>query len=601
MHDQRPTTLDAGEEYRGRLARHEAAEGREGRRAERLVVLRLGTFFVAVLLAGAAALAGTPWTLLLLPGLAFPVLVHLHGQALRRGADARRLAAVSARGLARIEDRWQGGGAAGERWRPERHLYADDLDLFGRGSLFELLSTARTHAGERRLAEWLLAPADRETAGRRQEAVAELRPRVDLREDLAIAGSEVSAALDRDAAAAWGALPPRLGGRLVPWVFAALALASVAVVVLVVLGRLDLSTLLLWGVVLLLANVPLGRRVAAVLEEAERPAVDLDLLGRLVERLESEAFQSAALAGARAALAADGERPSARIRRLGRLMAFVDARRNQVFLPISGLLGLGTQLAYAIERWRAENGPRIRGWVEALADVEALLSLSAYAYERPEDPFPDLVEGPAFAAEGLGHPLIPRARCVVNDVALGGGEGRPQALVVSGSNMSGKSTLLRSVGVAVVLARAGAPVRARALQLGALRVGASIRVLDSLGEGTSRFYAEIERLRAIVDLAAGPDPALFLLDEILGGTNSHDRRIGAAAVIRSLLDRGALGLVTTHDLALTEIATEDLRLRNVHFEDHLEDGRMAFDYRMRDGVVRKSNAIGLMRAVGLPV
>ena len=175
-------------------------------------------------------------------------------------------------------------------------------------------------------------------------------------------------------------------------------------------------------------------------------------------------------------------------------------------------------------------------------------------------------------------------------------------LVISGSNMSGKSTLLRTVGVNAVLAQAGAPVRARRLRLSPLAVGTSMRIADSLQAGTSRFYAEIQRLRQIVDLAAGPRPLLFLLDEILHGTNSHDRRFGAEAIVRGLVQRGAIGLVTTHDLSLATIADALApRAANVHFEDHLEDGRMTFDYQLRPGVVRKSNALELMRAVGLEV
>jgi len=168
--------------------------------------------------------------------------------------------------------------------------------------------------------------------------------------------------------------------------------------------------------------------------------------------------------------------------------------------------------------------------------------------------------------------------------------------------MSGKSTLLRSVGVSAVMALAGAPVRARSLRIGTLSVGASIRTNDSLQDGTSRFYAEITRLRKLVDLAAGPRPLLFLIDELLNGTNSHDRQIGAEAVVRGLVERGAVGLVTTHDLALTQIAAAMApRGVNVHFEDHLEEGRITFDYMMRPGVVQKSNALELMRSVGLQI
>jgi DNA mismatch repair ATPase MutS len=258
------------------------------------------------------------------------------------------------------------------------------------------------------------------------------------------------------------------------------------------------------------------------------------------------------------------------------------------------------QFAFAIEAWREQSGPAVRRWLDAVGEIEALGSLAAYAYEHPGDPFPEFHAGEAWLeGEGLAHPLLPESRAVRNDLKLGG---ELRVLIISGSNMSGKSTMLRTAGVNAVLAQAGAPVRARRLRLSPLSVGASIRIQDSLHEGTSRFYAEITRLRRILDLTAGAAPVLFLIDEFLHGTNSHDRRIGAEAIIRGLVERGALGMVTTHDLALAHIAeTLGPRAANVHFEDHLENGRLSFDYRLRPGVVRKSNALELMRSVGLEV
>jgi DNA mismatch repair ATPase MutS len=195
--------------------------------------------------------------------------------------------------------------------------------------------------------------------------------------------------------------------------------------------------------------------------------------------------------------------------------------------------------------------------------------------------------------------LLPDASCVRNGVSI---SGDTRALVVSGSNMSGKSTLLRTVGINAVLAMAGAPVRARNLRLTPLQVGASVRINDSLQEGSSRFYAEITRLRQIVDLAGGQPALLFLLDELLQGTNSYDRRIGSEGVVRALVDRGAIGLISTHDLAIAEISGSlDGHLRNVHFQDELANGKMSFDYILRDGVVTKSNGLELMRSIGLDV
>jgi DNA mismatch repair ATPase MutS len=258
-----------------------------------------------------------------------------------------------------------------------------------------------------------------------------------------------------------------------------------------------------------------------------------------------------------------------------------------------------TQLALAVETWRRAFGPAVARWLATVGEIEALGSLSTFAFEHPEFPFPTVQDdGARFEGEAIGHPLIPARTRVANDVTLGGAHRR--LMIVSGSNMSGKSTLLRTVGVNVVLALAGAPVCARRLVVSRLAIGGTLRIHDSLQEGRSRFYAEITRLRQIVDLAVGPIVTLFLVDELLSGTNSHDRRVGAEGILRGLLSRGAIGLATTHDLALTEMATA-LEATNVHFEDDLRDGQMHFDYRMRPGVVQKSNALALMRAVGLEI
>jgi DNA mismatch repair ATPase MutS len=257
------------------------------------------------------------------------------------------------------------------------------------------------------------------------------------------------------------------------------------------------------------------------------------------------------------------------------------------------------QVAFAAESWRRAHGKAVRAWLNAVGELEALLSLAAYSYEHPADPFPEFVEGaPAFHAVELGHPLIPAAKCVRNTVNI---SGQTRALLISGSNMSGKSTLLRAVGINTVLAMAGAPVRAVSMQLTPLRTGASILVNDSLQEGSSRFYAEITRLRRICDLAEQHPPVLFLLDELLQGTNSKDRLTGAEAVVRELIDSGAIGIISTHDLALTDINIGKGRLRNMHLQDEIEDNKMKFDFKLRDGVVTRSNGVELMRLIGLKV
>jgi DNA mismatch repair ATPase MutS len=277
-----------------------------------------------------------------------------------------------------------------------------------------------------------------------------------------------------------------------------------------------------------------------------------------------------------------------------------DWQRNQFLAPFAFALLWGVHFTYALERWRKENGHAILAWMNSVGELEALAALSGYAYERPEDPFPEIVEnGAVFDGVDLGHPLIPREEVVLNSVSLGE---LPRALIVSGSNMSGKSTLLRTVGINAALAFAGAPVRAASLRLSPLSIGTTLRIQDSIHSGTSRFYAEIKKLRQLTEMSEGGAPLLFLLDELLSGTNSHDRDIGANALLAGLVEAGAIGLVTTHDLALTKAGGADgAPIQNVHFEDRLEGGHLVFDYRMRPGVVTKSNALALMRAVGLKV
>jgi hypothetical protein len=544
-----------------------------------------------------------------LPFLMFVVLLFAHQRVSRQWVRARRAVVFYERGLARLEDRWAGHGEAGNRFLDEAHPYALDLDLFGKGSLFELLSTARTHAGEDVLAGWLRAPGTPAELRERQAAVVDLRPRLDLREELALLGADIPSGVDLQGLAAWGASPPVLVSAALRWT--ALALSLLALVALVGwllpealpfsdffdrYGRPLFLFILLgegafaWG---------LRRRVQHVIADVERRGHDLVLFSGVLACIERETFQAPSLVQLRAALETAGIPPSRRIAQLLNRIDWLNSRRNLFFAPLGAILMWGTQLAFRIELWRATTGPAIVHWLAAVGEFEALCSLAAYTYENPNDPFPEIVEGgPLFDGEGLGHPLLPRARCVRNDVHLG----EVRLLVVSGSNMSGKSTLLRTVGVNAVLALAGAPVRATRLRLSQLAVGATLRIQDSLMAGRSRFYAEITRVRQLVDLARRQPPLLFLLDEIFHGTNSHDRRQGAQAVVQNLLNLGAIGLVTTHDLALTHIV-ELLgpRAANVHFEDQFEDGAIHFDYRMRPGVVTKSNALALMRAVGLEV
>ncbi len=594
MHDPRALLKE-------RLTARRAAVAGWERRDARIALLRLAVF-AALAAVGVVALAlgrlSPFW--LLLPGAGFVALMVWHDRTLRALARARRAVAFHEAGLARLDGSWAGRGDDGERYATDDHPYARDLDLFGKGSLFELLCTARTRPGSDLLASWLLAPAGAGEVRARQGAVRDLAPRLDLREDLAVLGEDVRAELHPERLAAWAEAPRLLPGWLVA---PALLLAAVALAALVGWFTGAVRGLAVVGIAIVewLALRAVAASLGRVLGGVERPGHELLLMAELLGRLEREPFQDERLRALHTALGAGRDAASHRIRALSRIVERAAWASNQLFAPVAFLLLWKPQAALAIERWRAAHGGSVRGWLAAAAELEALSAHAAYAWLHPADAFPvvdDAAGGARLDGEGLGHPLLPEERLVRNDVRLG-----PEAhlLVVSGSNMSGKSTLLRTVGANAVLALAGAPVRARRLALTPVQLGATLRIQDSLAEGRSRFYAEITRLRALLELASRPPPLLFLLDELLAGTNSRDRRIGAEAVLRSLLGRGAVGLVTTHDLALSEMAPGLGAAVNAHFEDEVKGGEVIFDYRLRPGVATHSNALALMRAVGLEV
>ena len=536
-----------------------------------------------------------PW--LLVPTMAFIGLVLYHRRVRGWQARAQRAVEFYRTGLERIRDRWQGSGPGGGQFDVQHHIYAADLDLFGKDSLYQMLCAARTQMGENTLARWLLAPADGAAIRERHSSIADLRDRLDWREELAVQGDSSRIELRCDRVIDWAQSPNRLDRPWIRWTAPLLALLAVAAALAWAIAGLRfplLAVLLVELALTYLLRDPVRTATAAV----ETVYEDLKGLSLLLNRIETERFEAAPLRALVLRLSSHSIGASAAFSRLATIVNFIESRRNPFLQPFMLPLMYPLQAALAAERWRAVHGNAIRAWLDVLGEIEALVSLARYSYEHPEYPFPEFIEGAAaFQADELGHPLIPAAARVCNDVDM---SGSTRVLLVSGSNMSGKSTLLRAVGINTVLAMAGAPVCAKRLQLTPLQIGASIRVNDSLHEGSSRFYAEITRLRQLFEPAALP--LLYLLDELLQGTNSSDRRIGAQGVIRALLERGAIGLVSTHDLALTEIAGLDAHaLVNVHFEDEFIGGKLKFDFKLRNGIITKSNGIELMRSIGLDV
>ncbi len=612
--DVTPAASAARDEYEARRrARAEEAAGLAAR-ANLISTLRVLAFVGAIVGVGLMVWTKLPpaaWALPITLVGAFFGLVVVHAKVHDQRERAEAAVRYFDRGLARLAGEWKDAPSRGERFTlgADEHPFVDDLDIFGRGSLFQLIDATATRRGEELLAGWLSGALDAEPPERtraRQEAVRELSTKHDLREKLAVSGAMLAEGDKPDPtpfatwAAAPGAAVASLQVRLLAYVVPAVTVTTL------VLGQVKIAP---WWAFLAPLAVGLAvtrafrARADAALSVASSRESALGRYGEMLARVETQHFHSAALAKLKADLESTGVSATREMARLGRIIAFVDARQNEFFkLFVSPVLLWDVHCAVALEGWRARVGNAAAGWFAALCEMEGYASLGTFAFENPRFTFPELTDDAAFEAKGLGHPLLREGKRVGNDVAL---RGRGTGLVVTGSNMSGKSTLLRALGTNAVLARAGAPVCAERLVLGRFVVASSMRVRDSLEDGVSRFYAELKKLKVVLDLARSPGEGravFFLLDEILHGTNTRERLIGARALVRELVTLGAVGAVSTHDLALGELEQElGGKVRNVHLEEQVEGDTMSFDYALRPGVVQSSNALRLMRVVGLGV
>jgi hypothetical protein len=605
--------MDARAAYeKGKEERTREVAAREGS-SRSLGALRLVVFAGMIVLVGAiiwVPLPSTAWLGELALVLGFATLVVIHARVEGQKQRARAGLRFHERGLARLDGKWIESPSKGERFKNVDHPYTDDVDVFGHASLFQLLDTTETRFGEERLA----AQLSRTTLGAwpvdiaaQQEAVRDLAPRIAFRERLSALGSLLGAEKpDPRPFLEWAEGKPTVphgpaivwGARILPMVVVAL-LAAVPIFPQAKPAAIALIVLELVVMLVLRGQVS---KIAAVVSAREAGMVRY---AEMLEAIETEKLEAPLLKRLQSRLAASGSSATTEMRALGRVVAFLDARNNEVFRFLIGpLLLWDLNCVVALERWRERTGKGARAWFEVLGEVEALASLAAFAFDRPDHAWPKLASSPSFEAKGLGHPMIPADRRVDNDVAL---EGPGHGLIVTGSNMSGKSTLLRAMGINAVLALAGAPVCAKELSIGQVRVATSMRIRDSLEQGVSHFYAELQKLKRVLDMSKEGGTVMFLLDEILHGTNSRERIIGARAIIKELLARGAMGAVSTHDLGISDLEQEiakqpgEVSVENVHFEEQVEGDKMTFDYRLRSGIVQSSNALRLMKLVGIDV
>jgi hypothetical protein len=598
----------------------ERAAGAARKRDEetRLSVL-ISRLRLAAFLPGAAALVwglargGPSW--LLLTGIVlmavFAGLVVWHARVEGRIAWYDALLIVNVHAIARIERAWDRLPAAEP---PETvdladHPYAIDLDLFGRASLMHWLGPAATPSGTRTLQHWLLVPAEPQDVVARQDAVAAIAPAGEWREALGAHGRLVAGVRAGELAhfLRWAEGPGAFAGRALLLRVTALALTA-AVWILIALHATGVVDAALWLLPILAGTIlsfATARQVHTQFERAGAGEHAFSRYADLFQHAVSAPGGAPHLETIRGRLTASGHSAPDCLRRLNRILGFAQLRSSAGIFHflVQAVTLWDFHVYFALDGWRRTIGPHVREWLDALGELDALSTFAQVKADNPSWCEAEIVEGePVFASRQLGHPLIADDRRVGNDVAIG-----PPGtlLLITGSNMSGKSTLLRAIGLNAVLAQAGAPACAASLRMPRVDLETSIRVQDSLEQGLSYFMAALARLKGVVDRAHAHHPGrsrtvLYLLDEILQGTNTAERAIAVRGIARHLLAAGAIGVMTTHDLGLAEEEPLSTAATLAHFTETVDAaGAMSFDYRLRPGLATSRNALRLMRLIGL--
>ena len=602
--------------YEQQVAAHTARRDAEAAVSVRISRLRLATVVPAIallVLAGARTFSPAALTAGLVLLLVFLVLIVWHARVEQRVEWHDALRTVNLHALARI-------GRAWDRLPPaedpppgiEDHPYAQDLDLFGRASLLQWLGPAATAAGARTLQDWVLAPAPASEIANRQRAVAELSAAVEWREHFAAHG-RLAAGVRRaelDAFLRWAesagpfTRPTTLRLRV-----AVLAITA-TIWVLIALQAAGVAEAAYW-LIPVVAGMILSFATAIHIHGEFNRALVVDQAFARYADLFAHAVHApgdAALLGAiRTRLASSGADAPECLRQLNRILGFAQLRAGAAIFhfPIQALTLWDFYVFFALDAWRRRVGSSVRGWMNAVGDLDALSALARVRADNPAWALPEVVDAridevKQIRASNLGHPLIPDDRRVGNDVEVGP---PGTVLLITGSNMSGKSTLLRAIGLNAVLAQAGGPVCAAALRVPDVDIETSIRVQDSLEHGLSYFMAALARLKGVLDRARRRDDGrivLYLLDEILQGTNTGERAIAVRGVARHLLEAGAIGVMTTHDLGLAAEEPLNTAGRLAHFTELVDEhGTMTFDYRLRPGLATSRNALRLMRLIGI--
>lgn len=484
------------------------------------------------------------------------------------------------------------------------HPYSYDLDLFGRKSLFQALGRTCTHIGKQTLATWMQHHLTEKAAiETRQESIRDMSRRMEFREAFRVTGSiNRGADSDEEEISRWSQTPSVL--QHLWWVKLCLWAVPGINILLLALGLLNILSLSWFGMmftVFVILSFGLIQRVTLIQESYGKKLKTLNRYARLITLAKGETWQAPALRELTDKLDIDGHSPAEALTQLSKELDRLDLRNNQLlYVILEGSMFFQLRQIVRIERWKARYGKYLMGWLEAVGELDALCSLGTFAYNHPAYTYPTITNQPfCFLARNMGHPLMPEAQCVKNDATI---PSRPYFLIITGANMAGKSTYLRTIGVNYLLACMGCPVCCESLTLYPAHLITSLRTTDSLSDNESYFFAELKRLKRIIDLLNKGQELFIILDEILKGTNSADKQKGSLDLIRQFMRLKADGIIATHDLLLGTLADQFPEyIRNYCFEADIKDNELTFSYRLREGVAQNMNACFLMRKMGITI
>jgi DNA mismatch repair ATPase MutS len=590
--------------YLKRKARLKKLSDKQSRYSNRISNLRLLTFVaglgLALFLYAQNTLIGFVVFAVALVLFIYLVTVHSKISAQRKLSSALKL--INENSLKRLSGEWVTFPDTGEEMKDAQHPYSRDLDLFGKASLFQLTNTTQTFLGRERLKLSLIAP-EKTKAGiiRRQEVITELSKQITWRQRLIAEGMVIADKLhDPEPLFQWARQKNSFYRQ--PWVkylFRTLPVLTS----LLILSHFFVFGIPLWVPVLALICqfillIVSGKDRAQAFKTVYTYEGSIKIYAKVLKLLEDKKFTSPLLQELQAGLKNKDKQPAyLQVKKLSKLVDSLSNRNNAMFFFVNILTLWDYQCMIALEEWKSQSGKLLSNWLSAVGEVESLASLAALSFDNPDWVIPEVTDGPpVYSSKAMGHPLLSKGR-IANDIKIDPSSG---ILLITGSNMSGKSTLLRTVGINLVLAYAGAPVCAQRLRCSQMSLYSCMRVSDNLEQSISSFYAELLRIKLIVQAAEKEKQVFFLLDEIFKGTNSQDRHTGAKLLIKQLGKQGALGMVSTHDLELGDLERESGgKIRNYHFREYYKDDQIHFDYKLRPGLSTTRNAMYLIRMAGI--